>query len=363
MTTHTTTPTTPRIGRLKRPVREKCLPDAAYEEETPFFLSIQQHPRLTAEEEQQLPRLIQAAEAERRKPPQEQDPAVLSQGAEARERMVLGNLRLLLAVAREYQPLIAASRAMSLLDLVQEGFFGLEKAVERYNPDKGVKFGTYAVWWIRQAISKALHEYGGGLIRLPLYAAHEQRHLLRVYSQLLEQLNREPTLEELHQATNIPLKQIEALLIASLPAFSLEQTLYEEQDSDICLRDLLASQNESQEEQLARNRRQALLAQWLEEAALTPREQLVLRLRFGLPISAALRQAAATPARTKGGPPPTPFRLGTSPITTQQEHTLQECSDLLGITRERIRQIEQQALEKVRKYLKEQQISLDDLYL
>ncbi len=227
--------------------------------------------------------------------------------SEARALFIQSNLRLVVNVAKKYQ-----SRGMSMLDLIQEGNLGLMHAVDKFDWRKGYRFSTYAVWWIRQAITRCLAERGR-LIRLPIMLGHTVAKVRATNERLTQELGREPQEAELASALQMSVPHLHEVLASSGVPFSLDQPVGED-DSDL-LSDLLPDdQADSPDGAVFR---QALReeAQHALEAALSPHERLVLRLRFG---------------------------LDTNP------HTLEAIAKRMGVTRERVRQIEHQALIKLR---------------
>ncbi|HEY5693606.1 MAG TPA: sigma-70 family RNA polymerase sigma factor [Gaiellaceae bacterium] len=225
---------------------------------------------------------------------------------EAKRRLIESNLRLVMAITRNY-----TKASVPLLDLIQEGNLGLIRAVEKFDYRLGYKLSTYATWWIRQAITRALADQGR-TIRLPVHVADQVRRLLRARRQLAQKFNREPTLAELARETQQSEERVRELLELVETPVSLETPVG---DGESLYGDLIEDVNAlAPHEQTAEQARGQELAGAL--AQLNPRMRRVLSLRFGL----------------DGGPP----------------HTLEEVGTELGITRERVRQLETRALRELR---------------
>ena len=257
-----------------------------------YLKEIGKVPLLTAEEEIELAKQMEEGGAE---------------GEEAKKRLAEANLRLVVSIAKRY-----VGRGMLFLDLIQEGNLGLIKAVEKFDYHKGYKFSTYATWWIRQAITRAIADQAR-TIRIPVHMVETINKLIRVSRQLLQELGREPVPEEIAAEMDIPVERVREILKISQEPVSLETPIGEEEDSH--LGDFIQDDNVPVPADAAAF---TLLKEQLAEvlATLTDREQKVLRLRFGLDDGRA--------------------------------RTLEEVGKEFNVTRERIRQIEAKALRKLR---------------
>jgi RNA polymerase primary sigma factor len=257
-----------------------------------YLKDIGKVPLLTAEEEIELARKMEDGGIE---------------GEEAKKKLAEANLRLVVSIAKRY-----VGRGMLFLDLIQEGNLGLIKAVEKFDYTKGYKFSTYATWWIRQAITRAIADQAR-TIRIPVHMVETINKQVRVSRQLLQELGREPTPDEIAEEMNLPVERVREILKISQEPVSLETPIGEEEDSH--LGDFIQDENVPVPAEAAAF---TLLKEQLVEVlgTLTDREQKVLRLRFGLDDGRA--------------------------------RTLEEVGKEFSVTRERIRQIEAKALRKLR---------------
>ncbi len=257
-----------------------------------YLREIGKIPLLTAEEELALAKRVVAGDKQ------------------AKDQMAEANMRLVVSIAKRY-----VGRGLDLLDLIQEGNTGLLRAVEKFDPDKGFKFSTYATWWIRQAITRAIADQAR-TIRIPVHMVETINKLLRTQRRLTQELNREPTNEEIAKEMEIDVDKVEHIMKIKQDISSLDASVRDDEEDSV-LGDFIededtVSPEESAAGQLLKEQVKGLLG------SLTEREQKILKLRFGLEDG--------------------------------KSHTLEEVGQEFSVTRERIRQIEAKALAKLRKH-------------
>jgi RNA polymerase primary sigma factor len=233
--------------------------------------------------------------------------AIIEDGLRARDHLIKANTRLVVSIAKRFM-----GRGVAFLDLIQEGNLGLMKAVEKYDYTRGFRFSTYATWWVRQTISRAISDQGR-TIRVPVHMIDRIRQLYRANHDLEQKLGRQPTIEELAEKVDLPLQRVQWIMKVSWQPLSLESPVGDDEESEL---------GHFIEDEVSltpmQNAYQSLLKEKLEEilSTLTPREARVLRLRFGLDDGTI--------------------------------YTLEEVGKKFGLTRERIRQIEGRALRQLR---------------
>lgn len=276
-----------------------------------------QHTLLTREEEAELSRMWHAARAARERleegseldaEEREALQQTIREGEIARKRLVRANLRLVVSVATRYR-----GYGVPLTDLIQEGNMGLMHAIDKFEPERGNKFSTYATWWIRHAVSRAIADQGR-TIRLPVHMADKIRKVKKVSARLSQNTATEPTIEEIAEEMDMTPEKVEEILKYAQHPISFEAPVGDE-DSDATIGDFLPDEEETRppaaalDEALSEDLHAAL-------STLTPRQARILNLRYGLQDG--------------------------------REHTLKEIGQKYGLTRERIRQIEKEALRKLR---------------
>jgi RNA polymerase primary sigma factor len=282
---------TPRRRRRRTPPRFEGFA-ASVEERTAldqYLREVSKHELLTPEQEIELGRRARRNDED------------------AVQSLVRANLRFVISVAKKYQ-----NRGVSLIDLIQEGNVGLVTAARKFDPDQGVKFISYAVWWIRQAILAALANQGRA-VRVPLNRASDLARIFRERERLKQELRRDPTLEEVAAAASLTPEIVQSLSTLNAAEIRLDAPIGDSDDSQLVERFM---SDEAQEPEVAVEER--LLAEHIDRAldTLTPRDARVVRLYFGL----------------DGG----------------REHTLEEIGNMLGVTRERVRQLRDRALKRLR---------------
>lgn len=271
---------------------QSYLDDIADDSVRLYLREIGKIPLLNAEEELALAKRVVAGEKE------------------AKDQMAEANMRLVVSIAKRY-----VGRGLDLLDLIQEGNTGLLRAVEKFDPDKGFKFSTYATWWIRQAITRAIADQAR-TIRIPVHMVETINKLLRTQRRLTQDLNREPTNAEIAKAMEIDEVKVEHIMKIKQDISSLDASIRDDEEESV-LADFIEDEDTITPEESATGQ---LLKEQVKDmlGALTEREQKILKLRFGLEDG--------------------------------KQHTLEEVGQEFSVTRERIRQIEAKALAKLRKH-------------
>ncbi len=275
--------------------QEQYFDDASDDSVRLYLREIGKIPLLSSEEELALAQRVVAGEKK------------------AKDKMAEANMRLVVSIAKRY-----SGRGLDFLDLIQEGNTGLLRAVEKFDPDKGFKFSTYATWWIRQAITRAIADQAR-TIRIPVHMVETINKLLRTQRRMTQELNREPTIEELAKELEMEPEKVEYVMKIKQDITSLDAGVGRDGDGDddSVLRDFIededsATPEESAASQLLKEQVQSILS------SLSDREQKIIKMRFGL--------------------------------ENGKSHTLEEVGQEFAVTRERIRQIEAKALAKLRKH-------------
>jgi RNA polymerase primary sigma factor len=276
-----------------------------------YLASIGREPLLTPAEEIELGNQVQSMMRlveEKREEYSPQDNKTIRIGRRSKQRMMKANLRLVVSVAKKYQ-----GKGLELPDLIQEGSLGLERAVEKFDPTRGYKFSTYAFWWIRQSMTRAI-ACQSRTIRLPVHLSERLTTIRKASLELAHKLGAMPSRQEIAEAINMPLEELDSLLRQALTTSSLDAPINADEGRSF-LGDLIADgSGEEPLERVERGMHQEQLGRWL--GHLTEQEREVLGLRFGL--------------------------------DGQERHTLAEIGRQLDVSRERVRQVELKALRKLR---------------
>jgi len=274
--------------------QEQYFDDASDDSVRLYLREIGKIPLLNAEEELALAQRVVAGDKK------------------AKDKMAEANMRLVVSIAKRY-----SGRGLDFLDLIQEGNTGLLRAVEKFDPDKGFKFSTYATWWIRQAITRAIADQAR-TIRIPVHMVETINKLLRTQRRMTQELNREPTIEELAKELEMEPEKVEYVMKIKQDITSLDAGVGRDGDEeDSVLRDFIEDEESATPEESAASQ---LLKEQVQEilSTLSDREQKIIKMRFGL--------------------------------ENGKSHTLEEVGQEFAVTRERIRQIEAKALAKLRKH-------------
>jgi len=281
----------------KKKIQDEFGESAASDSVQMYLKEIGQYPLLTGNDEMELAKKIEKGDEA------------------ARQKLAVSNLRLVVSIAKKY---VGRSANLTLLDLIQEGNIGLFKAVEKFDYKKGFKFSTYATWWIRQAITRALADQGR-TIRIPVHMVETINKYQQVVRRLVQDLGRDPLPEEVASEMGVEVEKIRHIQKISQETVSLEATVGDDDDSDSSLESFIPDEDTISPSTSAARK---ILKNYLSEiiSDLTPREQKILDMRFGLGDGVT--------------------------------HTLEEVGKVFVVTRERIRQIEAKALEKIRQHTK-----------
>lgn len=282
------------VEELNALASEQYLDDVSDDSVRLYLREIGKIPLLTSEEELALAHRVIAGDKK------------------AKDKMAEANMRLVVSIAKRY-----SGRGLDFLDLIQEGNTGLLRAVEKFDPDKGFKFSTYATWWIRQAITRAIADQAR-TIRIPVHMVETINKLLRTQRRMTQELNREPTIEELANELEMEPEKVEYVIKIKQDISSLDASVGRDGDEDeSVLGDFIEDEETISPEESATNQ---LLKEKIQDvlSSLSDREKKIVRMRFGL--------------------------------DTGKSHTLEEVGQEFAVTRERIRQIEAKALTKLRKH-------------